>query len=271
MARVPLSQSYLVECPCAHRFGLETLYGCVKAALGDDLIPACPLANHPEQAQRCNYLLSQKEVEHVLNRYTPVSRLSSEERRLWRFRRGRLVDGRLGWVSERVSEAFLRKGKIAAGCMECPNGRCGYWVEPTRPRERQRVDCPKCLTAFCTLCKRPYHYRCSCDEVMTITKQWLEWQQHGREPYLQKMAAEDSSYQAALDTFNSRRHAHVQEVHTAEQNWALLVADENYKASRCRRCPHCHRVIERIDGCDTMVYVISLWNRVLGAGRACSV
>ncbi len=257
LARVPVSQSYRVECACGHRFGLETLYGCVKAALlSDDLIPACPLANHPDRAQRCDYLLSQKEVEHVLNRYLPsVSKLPAEDRRLWRFRRGRLIDGRLGWVSERVSEAFLRKGKIGSGCIECPNGRCGYWVEPTRPREKQRVDCPKCLTAFCTLCKRPYHYRCSCDEVMTITKQWLEWQQHGREPYLQKMAAEDSSYQAALDTFNDRRSAHGQEVHTAEQNWELLVADENYKSSRCRRCPHCNRVIERIDGCDTMMCV----------------
>jgi hypothetical protein len=53
--------------------------------------------------------------------------------------------------------------------------------------------------------------------------------------------------------FNSRRAAHNEDVRTAERNWDLLVADENYKASRCRRCPHCNRVIERIDGCDTMV------------------
>jgi hypothetical protein len=253
MMCIPAWQAYKVDCRCAHAFSTETLYGCIKTALVDDLIPACPLANHPEPSQRCNYLLTQQEVEQVLNRHAPPSQLPAEERKLWRFRRGRLVDGGLGWASERVTEAFLRKGKIAAGCIECPNGRCSYWVEPTRPLEKQRVDCPKCLMAFCTLCKRPYHFRCSCDEVMTITKQWLEWQQHGREPYLTKMAKEDSSYQAALDVFNDRRTAHVQEVHTAEQNWGLLVADENYKASRCRRCPNCNRVIERIDGCDTMV------------------
>lgn len=253
MMCIPASQAYTVACRCSHAFSTETLYGCIKTALIDDLIPACPLANHPEPAQRCNHLLAQEEVEQVLNRHAPPSQLPSEDRRLWRFRRGRLVDGGLGWVSEKVTEAFLRKGKIAAGCIECPNGSCSCWVEPTRPLEKQRVDCPKCLMTFCTLCKRPYHFRCSCDEVMTITKQWLEWQQHGREPYLTKMAKEDSSYQAALDVFNERRAAHVQEVHTAEQNWGLLVADENYKASRCRRCPYCNRVIERIDGCDTMV------------------
>jgi len=88
---------------------------------------------------------------------------------------------------------------------------------------------------------------------MTITKQWLEWQQYGREPYLRKMAEEDSSYQSALDCFNSRRSAYEDEVRVTERNWDLLVADENYKASRCRRCPNCNRVIERIDGCDTMV------------------
>lgn len=253
MTCVPTSLAYRLDCKCAHAFSTETLYGCIKAALIDDLIPACPLANHPDAPQRCNYLLTQKEVEHVLNRHAPPSQLPAQDRKLLCFRRGRLVDGGLGWVSERVTEAFLRKGKIAAGCIECPNGRCSYWVEPTRPLEKQRVDCPKCLMAFCSLCKRPYHFRCSCDEVMTITKQWLEWQQHGRAPYLTKMAREDSSYQAALDVFKSRRAAHVQEVRTAEQNWGLLVADENYKASRCKRCPHCNRVIERVDGCDTMV------------------
>lgn len=199
MTKQPISQMHMVDCRCSHWFSHETLYFCIKTALGEDLIPACPLANHPDESQRCNYLLTQKEVEQVLNKYKPPSQLPAEDRRVWRFHRGKLVDGKYGWLSERVTEAFLRKGKIDLGCIECPTGGCGYWVEPSRPREKQRMDCPKCLSAFCSLCKRPYHYRCACDEVMTITKQWLEWQQHGREPYLIKMAAEDNSYQSALD------------------------------------------------------------------------
>jgi len=253
LVKLPVSQMYMVDCCVNHWFGYETLYRCIKTAMSDDLIPACPLANHPDPTQRCNYLLTQREVEHILNKYKPVNQLPSEERRFWKFRRGNLIDGTYGWTSEKVSDAFLRKGKIDAGCVECPNGRCGYWVEPCRPGEKQMVDCPNCLNKFCTLCKRPYHYRCECDEVMTITKQWLEWQQYGREPYLRKMAEEDSSYQSALDCFNSRRSAYEDEVRVTERNWDLLVADENYKASRCRRCPNCNRVIERIDGCDTMV------------------
>ena len=66
---------YMVDCRCGHWFGHETLYCCIKAALSDDLIPACPLANHPDQAQRCNYLLTQREVEHVLNRCVDTSQL----------------------------------------------------------------------------------------------------------------------------------------------------------------------------------------------------
>lgn len=46
---------------------------------------------------------------------------------------------------------------------------------------------------------------------------------------------------------------HEEEVKVAEQNWQLLVADETFKQSRCKYCPNCNRVIERIDGCDTMV------------------
>lgn len=203
MTRQPISMMYMVDCRCSHWFSFETMYYGIKTALGEDLIPACPLANHPDRSQRCNYLLTQKEVEQVLNRYKPVSSLPTEDRRVWKFHRGKLVDGKYGWLSERVTDAFLRKGKIDLGCIECPTGGCGYWVEPSRPREKQRMDCPKCLSAFCSLCKRPYHYRCACDEVMTITKQWLEWQQHGREPYLMQMAMEDSSYQNALDVSTS--------------------------------------------------------------------
>lgn len=102
-----------------------------------------------------------------------------------------------------MDDAFLRKGKIDMGCIECPNGRCGYWVEPCDSGVRQKVDCPKCLNSFCSLCKRTYHYRCECDQVMTIAKQWLEWQQNGRGPYLEQMAREDASYQGALDVSNS--------------------------------------------------------------------
>jgi hypothetical protein len=199
LQRLPMSQMYMVECRCGHWFGYETLYCGVKTALSEDLIPACPLANHPDESQRCNYLLTQREVEHVLNGHRAPSELPAADRRFWRFRRGKLVDGTYGWVSEKVSDAYLRKGKIEAGCIECPNGRCGYWVEPMRPGEKQKVDCPKCLMSFCSLCKRSYHFRCACDEVMTITRQWLEWQQHGREPYLRKMAEEDQSYQASLE------------------------------------------------------------------------
>lgn len=195
----PVSQMYKLDCCFGHRFAYETLYSGIKTALRDDLIPACPLANHPDHSQRCNYLLSQLEIEQILNRYKPPSKLDLEDRKLWKFKRGRLIDGSLGWVSEKVDDAFLRKGKIDMGCIECPNGRCGYWVEPCDSGVRQKVDCPKCLNSFCSLCKRTYHYRCECDQVMTIAKQWLEWQQNGRGPYLEQMAREDASYQSALD------------------------------------------------------------------------
>jgi hypothetical protein len=53
--------------------------------------------------------------------------------------------------------------------------------------------------------------------------------------------------------FERARDAHSHDLNVAEQAWQHLQADEQYKAQRCRRCPSCNRVVEKIDGCDAML------------------
>jgi len=37
-----------------------------------------------------------------------------------------------------------------------------------------------------------------------------------------------------------------------KKRWEELATDEGEKAKKCRLCPHCGRVLEKLDGCDSM-------------------
>lgn len=37
------------------------------------------------------------------------------------------------------------------------------------------------------------------------------------------------------------------------RRYNTAVEDEKYKAEHCRHCPQCNRVVERIDGCASMI------------------
>ena len=39
----------------------------------------------------------------------------------------------------------------------------------------------------------------------------------------------------------------------ASERMRRLTADEEWKAEHCRVCPNCDRIVEKMDGCDTMV------------------
>ena len=67
------------------------------------------------------------------------------------------------------------------------------------------------------------------------------------------LPAQDEAYKQALTDFEKGKAANEDDLRTAERAWTTLQADENLKAQRCKLCPNCQRVIERIDGCDTMV------------------
>ncbi len=42
------------------------------------------------------------------------------------------------------------------------------------------------------------------------------------------------------------------EVAAAKKNYDILVQDEMMKARTCKLCPHCNKIVWKLEGCDSM-------------------
>ena len=121
---------------------------------------------------------------------------------------------------------------------------------PDGPREQ--CHCDGCEMDFCSSCLKLWHPHvdCTSGEWATAEQDWLRWQGGGREEWMQKAGEVDAKYKADYDemlgkTDESRK--------AAEVRMQRLVADEEWKAENCKVCPNCHRLVNKLDGCDTMV------------------
>jgi hypothetical protein len=88
---------------------------------------------------------------------------------------------------------------------------------------------------------------------MRYTRLWTEWLAHGREQYLQQTQAQNAQYQNQLQQFQKEKSKHDQEVKEAQDRFRELQQNEEWKAKHCRLCPNCGRVIQKLDGCDSMM------------------
>lgn len=52
----------------------------------------------------------------------------------------------------------------------CPKERCGWTVARSRPGETEKATCGECDFDFCTNCRHEYHYRTSCIERPSFTR-----------------------------------------------------------------------------------------------------
>eukprot|EP00658_Telonema_sp_P-2_P013745 TRINITY_DN15211_c0_g1_i2.p1 TRINITY_DN15211_c0_g1~~TRINITY_DN15211_c0_g1_i2.p1 ORF type:complete len:475 (+),score=122.53 TRINITY_DN15211_c0_g1_i2:119-1543(+) len=124
------------------------------------------------------------------------------------------------------------------GFVACPTPGCKQYlaVELDQGKVQARVECPSCLNVFCSACKNTYHAHLGCDAIAPATERWYQWLRVGREDYFQEQT------QRAFD----------QEVVAAMKRFEQLQADEQWKESNCRLCPHCARTCFKVDGCDSM-------------------
>lgn len=72
---------------------------------------------------------------------------------------------------------------------------------------------------------------------------------------LQRMAQNDARFQAALQAFEQNKVQHDADMANRKRQRDQMIADEAWKVANCRRCPHagCNMVINKLDGCDSMV------------------
>lgn len=71
--------------------------------------------------------------------------------------------------------------------------------------------------------------------------------------YWQARAQQDDTYRAQLEDYQRQTAANEQRNGELRQRYNELVADEQYKAQNCRLCPNCRRLVQKLDGCDSMI------------------
>jgi len=213
-------------CPAAHAFCGGCLAMHARTELdGKGVLPACPLSSE------CGYLLTHQQVEQVL----------SEE-----------ADART--LMDRFDLLQQRAGLRTLGAFPCP--KCSDWLVPPSGKGGRRqtmVECPNCKDRMCMRCqRRPFHFRATCDEVPGLEGLWREWLREGRDEYVAELARQDAQYQRALAELRSKQEEQAEMLRQAETRLEEFEAMERWKVEKCKCCPHCRRVIEKVDGCDLM-------------------
>ncbi|UJR08019.1 hypothetical protein I4U23_012297 [Adineta vaga] len=141
------------------------------------------------------------------------------------------------FVQYQVQKTFERYAGSGRGVIKCPN----------------QNFCRLCNHEFCSLCNDQYHYRTNCQQLAEITQQWYFWCNTERGRYLQTRAREDAVYAARLKEFEREQKANRARNVKLQQTYKNLLADEKYKETNCRLCPHCNRVVQHMGGCASMI------------------
>jgi hypothetical protein len=210
-------------------------------------------------------MLTQSQVEQIMNRYfgahpeEPTNQTIEElglERGMLTYSSGsQLAEG---WTSQRMKRAFLRHAQMQSGgnLVRCPSG---HDVGLTAAGEDQtRFRCPHAgceweNKEFCSRCNQTFHFHADCQEMLAIAAEWNRWCRHGRQAYLDALAQANTEFNQLLEDFGTRRAQHERDVQLREQAVERMRLDERWKARRCKNCPQCGRVVERLSGCDAMV------------------
>ena len=74
-----------------------------------------------------------------------------------------------------------------------------------------------------------------------------------RNRYLTMRAQQDTTYANQLNDYNKKNKENEDRNNELRRRYDELINDEQYKATNCRLCPSCKRVVQRLEGCDSMI------------------
>jgi hypothetical protein len=66
-------------------------------------------------------------------------------------------------------------------------------------------------------------------------------------------AQQDTTYANQLNDYNKKNKENEDRNKELRRRYDDLINDEQYKATNCRLCPSCKRVVQRLEGCDSMI------------------
>lgn len=253
---VPVPYMYTLDCPQSHKYcvGCMVLHMASSMRKSDDSsphLPACPEANGKDG---CRHLMSQQELEEVLELAELFKRNKQAEIDLSVPQLHQLMDtGRALYLAK----AHREMGHVR--CVGCGGANDeGFWFALPEydycQDVGQFVKCPRCKIEFCGRCRsRPYHFGCSCDEVLELARKWMRWTESGRDAYMAELQNSSQEYDTLLSQYREQKEQFDREGRAARERHQELLENETWKAQHCKLCPNCNRVVEKIDGCDLMV------------------
>jgi len=132
------------------------------------------------------------------------------------------------------------------GIIACPTPGCGNWIISSDVHRAERCKCDGCCAVFCSHCRKPYHYHCSCNDVPRFQERWIEWIRGGRDRYHKDKTD-------AVEKVNTARAEIEARNKVLMKKYQDMLADELFKQENGRYCPKCRRVVIKDGGCDSMV------------------
>lgn len=214
-SEVDKSFMYSVPCGSSHEFCLGCLYTYVKSEVYEHgRKPCCPSGD-------CQFHLQQDNIEDIV---VPMGKENEAERII-------MIIGNLD--------------KRALGCISCP--KCGMWLS-LPDAITGNVLCG-CLYRFCTECYQPAHFQVSCEDAARHVERYALWLREGRRAFVETRAEESDH----LRRYEAARASHEKRAKEIEGRQKEYQEMESWKAKHCKECPHCNRVVQKIDGCDSMV------------------
>lgn len=218
----PVTGMYTVDCPSAHRYCFDCISRFITMKVNENAELVCPAAQNT-----CKHILGEGELKQIAKN-DPEGGVTPEI------------------IKKYEDQQLLRGIQSIPGVIGCPTPQCPNWVVPNDTRAKERCVCGACKFNFCSLCKKLYHYHCSCAEVFMYAERWVQWCTTGRARY-------NRGKSEALARIASQRSAIEKRNTELKKRYEDMVADEKFKAENGRHCPKCKRVIVKEGGCDSMV------------------
>jgi len=206
---------FTLDCPSAHRFCRD----CMQAQLENDLKEKRPSFC---SAPGCKHQLTEIEVQQLFGK-------NSKE----------MID---------YDEVLLKKELAKLPVVGCPTPGCKNFVEITDPNVPTKCTCA-CGATFCSMCRKNYHYRTTCQESVALEGDWMRWNLTGRNSYRKQLDLDSKRIQD-FENEGKRVATRNEELKLRYQE---LLQDETWKEQNCHGCPHCGRPIQKLDGCDSMI------------------
>eukprot|EP00931_Biecheleriopsis_adriatica_P052611 TRINITY_DN3063_c0_g1_i3.p1 TRINITY_DN3063_c0_g1~~TRINITY_DN3063_c0_g1_i3.p1 ORF type:complete len:470 (-),score=45.22 TRINITY_DN3063_c0_g1_i3:526-1935(-) len=125
-------------------------------------------------------------------------------------------------------------GKCTERVVHCRKDGCSNVMLVPQSDCRECFACPCGAPSFCTKCgETPYHYHADCKHVNELRRVWFNWVGDAR-------------------IFRKKQAEAYAELQKRMSVCAIFNRDEMWKMQHCRLCPRCNRVVEKIDGCNSM-------------------